>query len=173
MGPRVAKTVGEIAMNNRITIFAISPLLLFAALALSVGNSAAQSTKSVAGIYTIVSQPAFGDNPRGQLILQRDGRFSLILARTTLPKIAAGARDKGTAEENKAIVGGSIAQFGKYTVDAKDKTITFDIETCTYPNWDGTSQKRLLKVSGDQLIYTVSAPSSGGSAIDVTWKRVK
>jgi hypothetical protein len=160
-------------MNNRISLFAIPSMLLFAALALSAGNVAAQNIKSVAGSYTIVSQPAFGDNPRGQLILEQNGRFSLILARATLPKIAAGARDKGTTEENKALVGGSIAQFGNYTVDAKDKTITFNIETCTYPNWDGTAQKRSLKVSGDQLIYTVSAPSSGGNPIDVTWKRVK
>jgi len=159
--------------SNRIGFSAIPALLLFAALTLPAGNVAAQDINSVAGTYTIVSQPAFGDNPRGQLTLDRNGRFSLIISRTSLPKFAAGARDKGTAEENKAIVGGSIALFGKYSMDAKEPSITFNIETCTYPNWDGTSQKRALKVSGDQLSYTVSAPSGGGAPVTAVWRRIK
>ena len=137
------------------------------------GSALAQSVKSVAGTYTIASQPAFGDNPRGRLILGTDGRFVLMLARTTLPKFAAGARDKGTAEENKAVVAGSIANFGTYTIDAKDKTITLNIEASTYPNWDGSSQKRPLNVEGDLLSYTVGTPSGGGAPLNVTWKRMK
>ena len=160
-------------MNNRNNLSAVSALLLFAALALPTGNAAAQDAKSVAGTYTAVSSAPFGDNPRGQLILGRDGRYSIVLARTTLPKIAAGARGKGTAEENKAIIGGSIAHFGKYTVDAKDKTITFNVEASTFPNWDGATFKRPFKVSGDQLTYTNNAPSDGSAANDVVWKRVK
>jgi hypothetical protein len=136
-------------------------------------RAAAQDAKSVAGTYTIVSVKAFGDNPRGQMTLGHDGRYSLILARTTLPKVASGVRDTGTAEENKAVVGGSIAHFGKYTVDAKDKTITFKVATSTFPNWDGATFKRPFKVSADQLSYTNSAPSSGGGATEVVWKRIK
>jgi hypothetical protein len=151
----------------------VSSSVLAAAIAVASGAALAQDAKSVAGTYTIVSQPAFGEKPRGQLILGRDGRFAIVLARATLPKVAAGARDKGTAEENKAIVSGSIGLFGKYTVDAKDKTITLNIETSTYPNWDGTSQKRPMKMSGDQLSYVVSTPSSGGAPIEAVWKRVK
>jgi hypothetical protein len=142
-------------------------------LAMASGSTLAQSVKSVAGTYTIVTQPAFGDNPRGRLVLGADGRFLLMLARATLPKFAAGARDKGTAEENKAVVSGSIANFGTYTINAKDKTITLNMEASTYPNWDGVSQTRPLKVEGDTLSYTVSAPSAGGPPINVVWKRIK
>jgi Lipocalin-like domain len=162
----------KMIMNNRTTLSAYSTLLLFAALALPAGNAAAQDAKSVAGTYTAVSAP-FGDNPRGQLILGRDGHYSLILARTTLPKVASGNRLQGTADENKAIVQGSNAHFGKYTVNAKDKTITFNVEASTFPNWDGTTIKRAFKVSGDQLTYTNNAPTGGGGAVDVVWKRVK
>jgi len=42
-----------------------------------------------------------------------------------------------------------------------------------FPNWDGTSSKRALKVAGDTLTYTVTAPSAGGPPNDVVWKRVK
>jgi hypothetical protein len=162
----------KMIMNNGTTLSAYSALLLFAALALPTGNAAAQDAKSVAGTYTAVSAP-FGDNPRGQLILGRDGHYSLILARTTLPKVASGNRMQGTADENKSIVQGSNAHFGKYTVDVKDKTITFNVETSTFPNWDGTTIKRAFKVSGDQLTYTNNAPTGGGGPIDVVWKRVK
>jgi Lipocalin-like domain len=160
-------------MNNRTTLSAYSTLLLFAAVALSAGSAAAQDAKSLAGTYASVTNAPYGDNPRGQLILERDGHYSIILTRATLAKIAAGERDKGTAEENKAIVEGSIAHFGKYTVDTKDKTITFNVEGSTFPNWDGSTFKRAFKVSGDQLTYTNNAPSGGGGAIEVVWKRVK
>ena len=92
--------------------------------------------------YAPVTVPAYGDNPRGQLILTPDGRYSIVLARATMPKIAAGVRTKGTAEENKAVVEGSIAHVGRYTIDGGGKAITFHIEMSTFPNWDGTTQKR-------------------------------
>jgi Lipocalin-like domain len=160
-------------MKNKTRLPSGFALLLFAAFALPAWNATAQDTKSVAGTYTPVLSAQFGDNARGQMILGSDGRYSIILARAMLPKIAAGARDKGTAEENKAIVGGSIFHYGKYMVDREKQTITFNVEASSYPNWDGSVFKRTLKVSGDQLTYTNVAPSNGGPAQDVVWKRVK
>ena len=160
-------------MTKKTSFSVVSALLLSAALALPTGNAAAQDANSIAGTYTAVSNPPFGDNPRGQLMLGRDGYYTLTLARATLPKTAAGTRDKGTAEENKAIVGGSIAHWGKYTVDAKEKTITFNVEASTFANWNGTTFKRPYKVSGDQFSYTNSAPSGGGGSIEAVWRRVK
>ncbi len=157
-------------MNRRTTLAAASAALLAAALATP---AAAQSIKSVAGTYSVVSIPAYGENARGMLVLGADGRYSLIAGRTTLPKFAANSRVKGTADENKAVIDGSIAHFGTYTVDDGGKSITFNIKMSTFPNWDGTSAKRALKVSGDQLTYTVAAPSAGGPPNDVVWKRVK
>ncbi len=144
-------------------------LLVFA----FVAPASAQTMKSVAGTYQVVKVPAYGDNARGMLTLSPDGHYSIVLARATLPKFAADSRTKGTAEENAAVVGGSIAHFGKYTIDEGGKAITFHIVACTFPNWDGTTVKRALKVSGDELTYTVNAPSAGGPANDVVWKRMK
>jgi hypothetical protein len=157
-------------MIGRTKLAAVSASLLLVAFAAPVD---AQTTKSVAGTYSVVKIPAYGENARGMLVLGADGRYSLIAGRTTLPKIAAGSRVKGTPEENKAIVDGSIAHFGKYTIDDGGKSITFTIEMSTFPNWDGTSQKRALKVAGDTLTYTVTSPSAGGPPNDVVWKRVK
>jgi hypothetical protein len=36
-------------------------------------------------------------------------------------------------------------------VNPGDKTITFKIESATFPNWNGTEQKRTLTIRGDEL----------------------
>ncbi len=160
-------------MQVRTSLSVISAALLVSGLALTAPEAAAQSIKSVAGVYSPVSVPAFGDKPRGSLILSADGHYSIVLARATMAKIAGGARTKGSPDENKAVVEGSIAHAGTFTIDDKGKAITFNIATSTFPNWDGTAQKRALKVSGDTLTYTVTAPSDGSKPNDVVWKRVK
>ena len=154
-------------MNRRLMLGIVA-----AALASTALTTFAQDTKSVAGAYSPVSVPAYGDQPRGQMILTADGRYSIVLSRADLPKIAAGSRTQGTAEENKTVVHGSIAHTGSYTVDDGGKAITFHIETSTFANWNGTSQQRALKLQGDTLSYTVTQPSNGGAPNDVTWKRI-
>jgi hypothetical protein len=129
--------------------------------------------KSVAGTYSVVKVEAYGPNARGMMVLTPDGHYTINLARATLPKFAANARTKGTADENKAVIEGSIFHYGKYTIDDGGKSITFHVQTSAFPNWDGTTQKRALKVAGDELTYTVTAPSAGGPPNDVVWKRMK
>jgi hypothetical protein len=113
----------------------------------------------------------FGADPRGALIFGADGRYVAMIARADLPKFAGDNRMAGTAEEYKAIVNGAIAHFGSYTVD--ETTITFRIATSTYPNWDGSEQKRGFKLAGDTLSYTVGDASVGGGAATLVWRRAK
>jgi hypothetical protein len=163
-------------LKERIVNFSmrVTTVALFLLVAFAVpGRAAAQSMKSVAGTYTLVSSKAFGESPRGALMLGADGHYSAVLMRATLPKFASGSRTKGTDGEVRDVVDGSIAHFGKYTIDDGGKAITFHIETATFPNWDGIMQKRPLKVSGDLLSYTVPAPSGGGAASETVWKRVR
>jgi hypothetical protein len=80
----------------------------------------------------------YGPNPRGSLLLTPDGRFSMVLMRASLPKFASNNRTKGTAEENQAVVHGSVAAVGTYTVSGdKEQTLNLHIEESTFPNWDG------------------------------------
>ncbi len=138
--------------------------------------------KKIQGSWTLVSVvnekdgkkiDLFGPNPRGSMILTPNGRLSLIIMRATLPKFASDNREKGTAEENKAVVQGSIAYFGKYkVVSEKEGTINMTIEGCTLPNWDGQVQKRIISVNGDELRVTHPKPSVGGTSY-LIWKRAK
>ena len=81
-------------------------------------------------------------------------------------------RLEGTADENKSAVHGAIAYFGTYTVNESDHTLNFRIERCTFPNWDGTAQKRSVTITGDEMKYTNMAASGGGKA-ELVWKRAK
>jgi hypothetical protein len=143
----------------------------------------AQSANSLAGTYAGVSfsqtdaagntTQIFGDDPRAMMVLTTDGRYSIIVMRASLPKFASNSRLKGTAEENKAVVDGSIAHFGRYTIDENDKSITFHVESSTFPNWDGAPQKRPFTVKGDEFTYRVPTASTGSGSAQVTWKRMK
>lgn len=155
--------------------------LLFLGVVLSAGGVLAQTAKDLAGTWTLVSvlteqdgnkSDTYGSNPKGRLIVDANGRYVLIAARALLPKVVSNSRTTATPEENKAIVGGSIAHFGTLTVNTADKTITFNIETSTFPNWDGTEQKRAFTVTGDELQYT-NPSASGGGTTTVIWKRIK
>lgn len=115
--------------------------------------------------------PLFGPNPSGFASFDGNGRYVLLTARSDMPKFAANNRNAGTAEENRAVVQGSIAHFGKFTVNEADKTITFHIETSTFPNWNGTEQKRPFILTANELKW-VTAASSGGTA-EVVLKRAR
>jgi len=115
--------------------------------------------------------PLYGPNPAGLAVFDSNGHYILMTARRGQAKFASNNRNEGTPDENKAVVQGSIAHFGTYTVIDADKTIVFHIETSTFPNWNGTEQKRPVVVNGDELRWTTPA-SSGGSA-EVVLKRAK
>jgi lipocalin-like protein len=163
-----ARTTATIAALN----FAIAAL---------VGPSFAQSAKDLVGSYTLVSavmdlngkkNDTYGPNAKGALTLDANGRFVVVFMRANLPKFASNSRMTGTPEENQAIVRGSFASLGTYSINEADKTIIFRIENATFPNWNGDEQKRSFTVSGDELKYVVAAASGGGIAT-VTWKHTK
>ena len=163
----------------KLTVRALGLLCL--GVVLLAGKVCAQTAKDLAGTWTLVSSvneqggnktDQFGPNPKGILIVDANGHYVIAIARAGLPKVASNNRTTGTPEENKAIVGGSIFHFGTFSVNAADKTMTFKIETSTFPNWDGTEQKRPFTVTGDELKYTAPA-ASGGGTLTAVWKRAK
>ena len=165
----------------------ISAVLTASALILGVflprEEAVAQTAKELVGTWTLVSNTLerdgkktdfFGANPQGRLIYDANGHVSVIITRSDLPKFASNNREAGTPEENKAVVQGSIAFFGTYSVSETDKTITIHIESCTFPNWNGTDRKSSFNISGDELSTTViGAPSTGTGTAHAVWKRAK
>ncbi len=172
-------------MNRLSTLTLLTVGIVF--LGLSVGLTGAigqqKSLKEqLVGTWTYVSVdvvrpdgsrvPLYGPNPQGAATFDSNGRYLLLTTRADLPKFTSKDRMEGTPEENKAVVHGSIAHFGTYTVNETDKTITFHIETSTFPNWNGTEQKRPFTITGDELRWRTPASSGGGTA-EVVLRRAK
>lgn len=126
----------------------------------------AQTARDLVGNWTLVSSVAqqgdarvdtYGPRPSGRLLFDSDGRYALIYI-GDVPKFASDNRASGTPEENRAVVQGSIAHYGTYSVDEAGKALVLRIESSTFPNWDGAEQRRPFTVSGDELTYTSPGP---------------
>ena len=113
----------------------------------------------------------FGPNPSGIVLFEQNGHFVLIPHRPDLPKFATNNRFAGTAEENKAIVEGSLAFFGTYLLH--NMIITMHVEGGTWPGWTGSALDRhLISLSEDEMKWTDSSPTIGGSA-ENGWARIR
>ena len=118
----------------------------FAALIVS-APSRGENASELVGTWTLVSSimekdgkknDQFGPGAHGTMSLDANGRFMLTIIGADLPKFAANNRAAGSPEENRAVVARSIAMLGKYSANLGEKTLTFSVETATFPNWDGT-----------------------------------
>lgn len=117
--------------------------------------------------------PTFGPNPTGLTIFGADGHYVSFVIRADVPKFASDSRTAGTPEENKAVVQGGIATFGRYSINEADHILTLNIERSSFPNWNGVEQKRPVTITADELKYVVPVASGGGGRGEVTLKRVK
>jgi hypothetical protein len=115
----------------------------------------------------------YGANPKGTMMVDANGRFSITVVRSDLPRFASDNRMTGTAEENTAIVQGCIAYFGTYSIDEATHVITVNVEGSTFPNFDGGTQTRILSFSGDEVTYLNPTPSMGGGTAKVTYRRAR
>ena len=162
--------------------FAIIAALTLLGPTLLASAGLAQSPNDLVGTWTLVSSimekdgkktDQFGAGAHGMMSLDASGRLMLTIIGADLPQFVSNNRATGTAEENKAIVGRSIAMLGTYSANLAEKTLTFSVETATFPNWNGTQQKRAIVVlTGDELKY-LTAQASGGGTATVIWKRAK
>ena len=113
------------------------------------------------------------DRPgKGVVIYSPDGYFAFVNVANDLPKLAANNRDKATVEEAKAIVAGSVAYFGTYTVDEGTKTIIPTVEGATFPNMVGTDQARIITsiTAGEMRFINPKAPAG---VLEIVWRRAK
>ena len=114
----------------------------------------------------------FGANPKGVTVFDANGRFFIMFARSDLPKIASNNPSNSTPEEAKAIVSGSIAYYGTYTVDEAAKIISFRIESSSFPNQLGIEGKRAItSLTATELKHTNTTVVGGNPPIHVSLRR--
>jgi Lipocalin-like domain len=155
-------------------------VMLLICLGIGATSAVAQTAKDMVGTWSLKSDASttadgrqiepFGPDPRGIAIFASNGRFAIVLSRPDLPKFASNNRMQGTAKENEAIVHGSIAFFGTYTV--ADGVMIQHVEGGIWPAWVGTDQKRTIaSFTGDEQTWT-TVPSFGGRS-ELHWMRLK
>ncbi len=119
---------------------------------------------------TIATDPAYGPDAKGLLIVDGTGRYSLQIFRPGRPAFASGDKTRGTAQEYQAALQGISTHTGRIVVDTVHHRLLFQIDHAAYPNWEQTEQKREYDFRGDELTYRVPPAAGGTSAISV-WRR--
>lgn len=135
------------------------------------------------GAWTLVSLTAgeeadqtfpYGANPKGSMMVDANGRFMITVVRSDLPQFASNNRMTATPDEATAVVQGSIAYYGSYSIDEATRVITVNVEGSTFPNFTGGTQTRILSFHGDdEVTYLNPTPSHGGAPAKVTYRRAK
>jgi hypothetical protein len=114
----------------------------------------------------------YGSAPRGLFMVDAQGHYSLQIFRSDRPHFASGDRAKGTSEEYSAAVLGTSTHFGTVSVDSATHVLTFQIEAASFPNQDGTTQKRAYELKDDVLSYKVAPRPNGDVPISI-WRRLR
>ena len=113
----------------------------------------------------------YGSSPKGIAFFDEGGRYIITVMRSDRAKYASNALWQGTAEENKETADGTTTYFGTYSISETDSSIAIHIEGSSFPNWNGTDQKRFVTITEEHLTLTVRP--AGGDVVDVIWKRAK
>jgi hypothetical protein len=157
------------------------------ALALSAGAAAAQPKSlrdQLVGTWNFVVAEVtapdgkksfpFGETPKGILIFTADGRFAQIHVASDVPRIASNNRLTGTPEEYADIMRRSLSVFGTYTIDEAKKTVTYNIVSASFPNWEGEAQTRAIdKLTADEFVNTNPGVAGGRGSASNLYRRVK
>jgi hypothetical protein len=103
----------------------------------------------------------YGEHPKGRLIIDAQGHYSLQIFDGDRLRVAAGDKAKATSEELISAVVGSSTHYGTVTVDP----------AASFANWEGTEQRRKYALTADRLSYQVPTPRPDGSVPISEWRR--
>ena len=107
---------------------------------------------------------AFGPRPLGLFIYTADGHVAIQIANPANPSCVAPSkasrpgrtddrlRPTCTAEQMQALVDGSVAYWGTYTVDAEAGTVVHHVTSDLSNGYAGSDQSRPFRLDGDRLV---------------------
>ena len=116
--------------------------------------------------------PRLGADAKGVLMIDTEGQYSLQIFRSDRPKFASGDKKRGTPQEYEAAILGLSTHTGHIIMDTVNKTLQFNIDYASFPNWEHTTQTRQYKLSGNELYYEVPAKAGAGTVAVSIWQRV-
>jgi len=113
----------------------------------------------------------YGGAPKGRMVVDAQGRYSLQIFKSERPRFATADKVAGSAEEFASAVLGSSTHYGVVVADSEQRVLTFTIEASSFPNWEGTVQKRQYTLEGPVLSYRVPPRPDGSVPISV-WQKL-
>jgi hypothetical protein len=113
----------------------------------------------------------WGADLKGTLIFDGTGHFAQILLRSDLPKTEN--REKGTPEQDKAVVRGSLSLYGTYTLDEAAKVINLHTEASSFAGVNGKDGKRFITLLTADELKTSNPATTEGTSAEGTWRRAK
>lgn len=136
---------------------------------------------SLAGTWTLVAADVlhpdgsrshdYGDAPKGLLLIDRMGHYSLQIFRADRPRFASPDKAKASAQEYRAATMGASTHFGTLAVEPMQHQLVFHIEGASFPNWEGQQQTRAFELRDDTLSYRVPPRPDGNVPVSV-WRRI-
>jgi len=167
---------------DRRTALAIATVAFLGA-PLSIDDAVAQQRSlkdQLVGTWMLVSYdttPANGTkrqiaSPKGILIFDAGGRYATFATRGDRPKYRSATNP--TTEEIAATVRDYVAaNFGTWSVNEADKTLTRRLEGALNPNNEGSETKATVNLSGDELKITSVTPAASGNRTDQVYRRAR
>ena len=115
------------------------------------------------------SREPYGPNPKGRLVLTRDGHWIMIVT-------GAHRMPAKTAEEKAALLDSLLAYSGKYRIEGDVVTVRVDMSSNEIFAGANQEQTRFFKIDGDKL--TLRTPEIASAALPgkrligtLTWNR--
>lgn len=173
-------------MNRRTVLGLTTAALLCTGVVFSASQAPAQKSlkDQLVGAWTLVSSVAtapngtteqfYGPNPKGIMILDASGRYAQVQGRSDRPKLKTANRFEldATAAELKTVLLGFAANTGSWSVNEADKTLIRRYESALVPNNEGSEQKAIVTLTGDELKLTQVSPTSRVRT-DAVYRRAK
>ena len=141
----------------------------------------AHDASPLAGTWTLVAAERelpdgrvvddYGASPHGRLCVDGQGRYALQLYRSERVRFVSDDKAAGSAAEFRDAGLGASVHYGTVDVDAATGILVFRIEGATFPNWEGTTQRRDYTLEGDVLRYRVPPRADGAVPVSV-WRRI-
>ena len=151
-----------------------------------------EALKRLVGTWRLVSVEArdaggrvalpYGREPVGYLVYTEEGRMMVSIMRGSVRRVESGDLFLGAAE---ALAGGHayVGYSGAVAVEEVEPaeggegalagTVVHMLDTCSYPNWVGTEQRRRFLLEGDDLTLTTPAIERGGTGAIATVRWVR
>jgi hypothetical protein len=166
--------------RNILTFSAVTALAL-ALLPSSIVAQQGALKQQLVGTWTLVlcdltangTKAPFCADPSGSLSLDPSGRYIQVIAARGRPKAnTTGVANRAdiTPERYKEVAQGVVAQFGTWSVNDADKTLTRKAEGALFPDAEGVEAKFSVGLTGDELKLVATNNPAAGATV---WRRAK